>query len=129
MGFMDSSNNVVFGNSFEKFWWWLSIGGSSTNNKIVANNLWAGQIYTQERLSGTNYIYHNNFWNFKWDHSKTTNSANVWSSEGRGNYWDNFHGGDFNGDGIVDSPYIIDRTNKDNYPLTQPVNLVAEPLP
>ena len=28
--------------------------GSSTNNKIVGNNVWAGQIYLTDKLVGTN---------------------------------------------------------------------------
>jgi nitrous oxidase accessory protein NosD len=129
LGFYDSSNNLVFGNTFEKFWWWIGIGGSSTNNKIVANNVWAGQLYLVDKLEGTNYIYHNNFYNFHWNQSANTNSANVWSSDGRGNYWANFHTGDANNDGVVDSPYVIDKTNEDDYPLTTPVDISAEPLP
>ncbi len=129
LGFTSSSNNLVFGNNFEKFWWWINMGKGSTNNKMIANNVWAGQFYLEDELVGTNYIYHNNFYNFKWNQSATTNSANVWSSDGRGNYWANFHTGDSNNDGIVDTPYTIDTTNKDEYPLTSPVDISAEPIP
>ncbi len=128
LGLWKSSNNLVFGNTFSKFWWWISMTASSTNNKIVANDVWAGQIYQADELVGTNYIYHNNFYTFKWNQSATTNSANIWSSEGRGNYW-GYSGPDMNHDGIGDSPYVIDRTNTDNYPLMAPVNIAAEPLP
>lgn len=89
-----------------------------------------GQIYQEDKLlEVNNYIYHNNFFNFKWDQSKTTNAANVWSIDNRGNYWANFHTGDANNDGVIDSPYIIDKTNKDEYPLTAPVDIAAEPFP
>ena len=101
----------------------------STNNKIVANNVWAGQIYLADKLVGTNYIYHNNFYNFKWNHTATINSANIWSSGMQGNYWADYYGQDANHDGVGDSPYIIDKTNTDNYPLMEPVNIAAEPLP
>ena len=129
LGFWQSSNNLVFGNTFEKFWSWIGMGGGSTNNKIVANNVWAGQIYLVDKLEGTNYIYHNNFWNFHWNQSATTNSANVWSDNMQGNYWGSPWGSDANHDGIGDSPYIIDRTNRDNYPLMAPVNIADEPIP
>lgn len=130
LGIWKSSNNLIFGNSFEKFWWWISISDGSTNNKIVANNVWGGQIYQEDKLlEVNNYIYHNNFFNFKWDQSKTNNAANVWSMDNRGNYWANFHTGDANNDGVVDSAYIIDKTNKDEYPLMAPVDIATEPLP
>ncbi len=128
LGLTSSSNNLIFGNTFEKFWWWINMGKDSTNNKIVANNVWAGQFYLEDELMGTNYIYHNNFYNFKWNQTATTNSANVWSSEGRGNYW-GYNCPDVNHDGIGDAPYVIDRTNTDSYPLMAPVNIAAETLP
>lgn len=43
LGVWKSSNNLIFGNRFEKFWWWISISDGSTNNKIVANNVWEGR--------------------------------------------------------------------------------------
>jgi nitrous oxidase accessory protein NosD len=103
--------------------------GSSTNNKIVANNVWAGQIYLADKLVGINYIYHNNFWNFKWNQTTTTNSANVWSSGNLGNYWANSYSSDANHDGVGDTPYIIDKNNQDKYPLMAPVDIANEPIP
>jgi len=127
IGFWQSSNNLVFGNTFEKFWWWISISGD--DNKIVANNVWAGQIYTEDKLDGTNYIYYNNFFNFNWDQSADTNSASIWSSAGKGNYYGVPMGPDTNHDGVGDYPYVIDKTNTDEYPLMSPVDTAAEHLP
>ena len=36
-----------------------------------------------------------------------------------GNYWDDYNGSDTNGDGIGETPYIIDGNNSDNYPLIE----------
>jgi hypothetical protein len=127
LGFWRSSNNIVFGNTFFKFWWWISMSGD--NNKIVANNIWAGQIYLVDKLEGTNYIYHNNFWNFKWDQTATTNSPKIWSRNLQGNYWAGFSSNDANHDGVGDTPHIIDKTNQDNYPLMSPVNIANESIP
>jgi len=44
-------------------------------------------------------------------------SINFWSSNKTGNYWSDYTGMDNNGDGICDSPYVIDENNQDNYAL------------
>jgi hypothetical protein len=41
-----------------------------------------------------------------------------------GNYWSDYNGTDSNGDGIVDTPYIIDDKNVDHYPLMKPLGPV-----
>lgn len=46
-----------------------------------------------------------------------------------GNYWSDYSGSDVDGDGIGDTPYIID-SKKDNYPLMKPFeNYLAPPPP
>lgn len=44
-------------------------------------------------------------------------SVNIWDNGTTGNYWSNYNGTDNNGDGIGDTPYVIDHNNQDNYPL------------
>ena len=80
-------------------------------------------------MVGTNYIYHNNFLDFNWNHTVNTNSANVWNSGMRGNYWADYDGTDTNHDGVGDSPYVIGATKIDNYPLIVPVDIGTEPIP
>jgi parallel beta-helix repeat protein len=45
------------------------------------------------------------------------NSSNFWDNDLEGNYWSNYTGADTGNDGIGDTPYIIDTTNRDNHPL------------
>jgi nitrous oxidase accessory protein NosD len=47
----------------------------------------------------------------------------------RGNYWADYNGTDANHDGVGDTPYVIDATNSDNYPLLTPVNIAGEIIP
>ena len=47
----------------------------------------------------------------------------TWNKGTKGNFWDNYTGIDNNGDGIGDTPYIIDENNQDNYPLMAPVTI------
>lgn len=42
-----------------------------------------------------------------------------WDDGKEGNYWSDYNGTDTNGDGIGDTPYIIDALNIDHYPLMQ----------
>jgi hypothetical protein len=44
----------------------------------------------------------------------------TWVLDGRGNYWSDYTGVDTNGDGVGDSPYIIDAYNRDDHPLMAP---------
>jgi parallel beta-helix repeat protein len=90
-----------------------SIGNSITNNTIEGNH---SGIHVQD--SNDNSIHHNNFIN-NTRQAVNENSRNTWDSGSNsgGNYWSNYVGKDANNDGIGDSPYTIDSTNQDKYPL------------
>jgi len=54
----------------------------------------------------------------------TTETVHTWDDGEEGNYWSDYNGTDADGDGIGDTPYVIDVQNKDRHPLMQ---LVATP--
>lgn len=79
-------------------------------------------------LNEGNFIFHNNFI----DNDPQVRKSgmifvNTWDNgyPSGGNYWSDYTGVDANGDGIGDTPYIIDLTNigvinQDRYPLMAP---------
>jgi len=51
---------------------------------------------------------------------------NIWDNSTIGNFWNNYNGTDNDGDGIGDTPYIIDENNQDNFPLME-VHILESP--
>jgi len=47
----------------------------------------------------------------------TTEPKHYWDNGNLGNFWSDYNGTDTNGDGIGDTPYVIDPLNLDRYPL------------
>lgn len=80
-----------------------SIYGS--NNNIISNNNYVNNTI---QFSAKEDYY------LTFGHNKSVNTINE-------NYWSDYNGTDANGDGVGDTPYIIDENNKDSRPLMKPV--------
>jgi nitrous oxidase accessory protein NosD len=129
------SHNIVAGNSVTNC---PGIGihetGNAGNNTFyanhVANNLEGAKIVAERSYNTT--LYHNNFVNngrqINTDKNETTfysglNFTQSLTHSGNfdygmeGNYWSDYTGADSNGDGIGDTPYVIDENRSDYYPL------------
>jgi len=118
-----SSNCTVTNNTFEDSWRALDIGGSG--NRIYKNRIQHNKIGIYlESWSRGNFIY-DNFFNNTINAYIEPGSVNFWNTT-VGNYWSDYNGTDSNGDGIGDTPYIIDENNIDYLPLmswgTHPVS-------
>jgi parallel beta-helix repeat protein len=108
------SSNLISGNTIANndngIDLWLSRGNVISGNIISSNN----EGISLDRTSGDSIIYHNNFNNTDQVESISSNS---WDYDDEGNYWSDYNGTDKNQDGVGDTPYIIDESNRDNYPL------------
>jgi hypothetical protein len=56
------------------------------------------------------------------DYFSENNTWDAGSTIG-GNFWSNYKGTDADGDGMGDTPYIIDALNQDNYPAILPFEI------
>ena len=103
----------------------LSMG---TSLNIFSENTFELNSYGVDlQGSSGNMLYRNNFLRSSKGHvhNPVASVVNVWDNRslgGRrgGNYWDNYNGTDADGDGVGDTSFIIDSSNKDVYPLMTP---------
>jgi parallel beta-helix repeat protein len=128
-------NTLANNNNGINFW-------GSSNNRVVGNNIrensegifFSGAMFLDvfHYPSLSNSIYHNNFVDNEnnvadvagsWWLQESTPAVNIWDERLEGNYWSNYNGTDNDGDGIGETPYIINDHNQDNCPLIFPVNI------
>jgi nitrous oxidase accessory protein len=113
------SNNTVYANRVTH----CGVGLSPQSGNIfyanyIANNLWGidtGYKSTAATLS------HNNFIRNTYQVSTLYNSypPDHFDNGKEGNYWSDYVGVDADGDGIGDTPYVVDDNRSDRYPLIE----------
>jgi parallel beta-helix repeat protein len=133
----------------------ISLDHSSNHNTVCRNNITANSDYGIDirdsfinsfsdnsiadnkvgiKLvnSSDNSIFHNRFFHNKIQachenkHYPTYPSINTWDDGCEGNYWSDYNGTDLDGNGVGDTPYIIDENNRDNYPLMSGFSIHAD---
>jgi parallel beta-helix repeat protein len=93
-------------------------------NVVYANIIYENRFGFNLTGSYDNIIYHNDFIRNTIQANTVNSAGNIWDSDALfgGNFWSDYNGTDANGDGIGDSPYVIDSYNVDRYPLMYPCN-------
>jgi len=131
--FGSSNYNSVTGNNITNNMDGIFVFGSF-NNTITANNIANNEFGIRLGYYSSNNIYHNNLIDNTQQADLTESFDNVWDDgyPSGGNYWSNYNGTDlFHGsnqnitgsDGVGDSPYVIDYSNNDSYPLMASITL------
>lgn len=106
----------------------LAASGSNTfYANYVANNEWGANINQFPETNLTSTLYHNNF--IDNTHQVATDDFyNAYGTDNfdnsvEGNFWSDYSGTDSNGDGMGDTPYVIDANRSDRYPLMAPFDI------
>jgi parallel beta-helix repeat protein len=116
-----ASNNLIVENNISGCHGGISLMNATNNiisdNTVNANSLNGIWVF----LSSGNQFYRNHLTNkIQVSIDKLAVWNNVWDNGKEGNYWSDYSGTDANGNGVGDTPYVIDVNNVDHYPLMAP---------
>ncbi|GEM_PF-5492947 len=118
------NDNKIVGNTAIGSKYGLHLGFFNENNTITSNTARvcsSGGILIQLGNSG-NSIYGNNFLNNGKQNAEDGSGTNIWDDGSSGNYYDDFHCIDGDGDGICDEEHRVgDSGAVDRYPLASKV--------
>jgi parallel beta-helix repeat protein len=116
-----SSNNNVVNNTVTNNECGIALASYASGNLIVGNSAENNTVGFYIGSSSNNMICNNNFIQ-SIKQVETWYSTNVWDNgyPSGGNFWSDYTGVDADGDGIGDTPYVIDADNQDRYPLMHP---------
>lgn len=113
-----SDNNIISNNVFKDNNYAIRIK-SSTNNTIIKNLIMNNKKGLYFCCGADNNIVYNNIFKNNSNFNAQDGPTNIWDNGIIGNYWSDYTGIDTNGDGIGDTPYIINNGFEDRFPLIQ----------
>jgi parallel beta-helix repeat protein len=122
-----SSSNILSGNSITANGVGVDLYDSSDNNNLFGNSITANSDYGGYLESSFgNTFYHNNFIGNA-QQVFSDGSPNTWDNgyPSGGNYWSDYqtryrNATEINSSAIWNTPYVINSSNMDNYPLMNP---------
>jgi len=95
--------NTIRGNAY-------AINGETAKSNFIINNTMSlNDVGINLNRSMENTLYENKFSNFI---DAVDDGKNIWNSSSKGNFWHNYTGQDADGDGIGDTPYVINQTTE-----------------
>jgi len=115
----NSNQNLLLGNRITDNNHGLELKLSS-NNTLRENNITMNKVTGVILVESSKNLFCQNNFIANGLHVSNNFSVNTWDNDGKGNYWDNYTGTDADNDGLGESPYVIDTSNRDNYPLIMP---------
>mgnify|MGYP002276669916 CR=1 FL=1 len=110
-------NNTIVGNSIGVK---LQSRDYTKRNYVIDNYISSNLVCgIKIECCDGNYIYHNSFVNNYQNYLESGTNNNTWDNgyPSGGNYWSDYNGVDDDGDGIGDTPYILQSIDRDNYPF------------
>ncbi|MCW4044705.1 MAG: hypothetical protein NWE94_04210 [Candidatus Bathyarchaeota archaeon] len=124
------SNNVFYGNRLTKNVYGIAVSGGNNNtffgNELLNNSIGVKiepAILDSDQLETNATFHHNNFIGSIQQVSLLTCAVVFFDANGEGNYWSDYTSLDGDGDGIGDTPYIINGNLRDNKPLMTPYDI------
>jgi len=120
-----SDNGNITSNTIEQ-----NINGiyldADSNFNLINENVIKDNTYGIKSYGYSNLIFYNNFKNNQ--EQVFDDGKNNWNTSSEGNYWSDYNGIDADGDGIGDTPYVINNDNKDYFPFIRENGWIHKPV-
>lgn len=109
IGFLlNTSRTNMFGyNSISRNSYGVILENMAESNTLTSNSLYMNGLGMYLKGSTGNMISLNKFFNFR---NAVDEGTNSWNSSSAGNKWNDYNGTDADGNGIGDTPYVVNQT-------------------